>query len=62
MIQQHKEYTCKECYNKMPSFIELLNHTAEQHTKEAEGEKNPEQKDKCEKGEKERVENFVFSG
>ena len=62
MIRQNENHSCKECNIKTPSFIKLLKHISENHTKEAEEEKEFEKTDKCEEGEKERVENFVFSG
>ena len=42
MVTQQEDHTCKECKHKLPSFMELLKHIAEQHAKEAGGEKEHE--------------------
>ena len=41
MVTQHKDHTCKECKHRLPSFMALLKHIAQQHAKEV-GEKDQE--------------------
>ena len=67
MITKHKDHVCKECKERLPSFMELLKHVAEQHAKETSEEKEIKdigeeiiQNDTA-KEEKEVKKDFVFS-
>ena len=32
MVTKHEEHQCKECKEKLPTFMELLKHIAKQHS------------------------------
>ena len=32
-ITEHEDHTCKECKDKLPSFMDLMKHVAEHHCK-----------------------------
>ena len=38
MITTHQEHPCKECKEKLPTFMELLKHVAKHHCKEQDKE------------------------
>ena len=76
IITNHENHQCKECQEKLPTFMELLKHVAKHHCKEKvdmhesncveDAFEKPEeslfnkQKDNVKEGKKEKVKVFVF--
>ena len=60
-ITKHEDHVCKECEEKLPSFMELMKHVSKHHHKEMNGEKDEiEEENKEEQGEANKDNKSVF--